>query len=289
MTNPNIKIIKGLKPGPIIGIMAITHGDETAGLMAQVFLEDYFATHTLASGEIWLIQGNVEANKLGRRCIKHDMNRLFLTDEDPDLKNIDRDSYDYRRTRELMPVLAKLDYLFDVHNTTRPAEPFSLCMSETNKHKKLAQGFPVAFYSYGFKGRIKGTTCEWVDQSGGIGVAVECGYQHDPNIGKIAIACCKSFLGNVGVEDFRSDVSGTQQVLEIVGHERVADKESFNYTREFKNFDVIAPKEVIARDNQREYLAPDKNNLVIVFPVSIKSVREGSNREAYFLGAFRHH
>lgn len=281
-----VEMIRGLADGPKIGVMAITHGDEPAGMAALTFLARHFAETPLPRGELWLIQGNIAAQRLGLRCVTHDMNRIFLEEGDPGLAAIDPRSADAQRAQVLKPVLASLDYLLDLHNTTRPSSPFSLCMAETPMHATLAAGMPVDFYAAGFQGHIRGTTADWVDAHGGIGIAVECGYQHDPHVDAIATTCAKSFLGHLGIGAFAKDVTRVSRRLSIIAHECIADRATFAYAREFVNFDGIAAGELIATDVQREYRAPMEERLAIVFPVSIKSAREGSNKDAYFLGIF---
>lgn len=286
MLKNRVEKIIGLVKGPIIGIMAITHGDETAGLEAHAYLRNYFKHNKLEKGEIWLMTGNDKANKLSQRCIKHDLNRLFLADNNPFLNNIDKQSYDFKLSRELMPYLEQLDYFFDIHSTTRPSVAFSLCLGSSKPETDLAKGFPVTFYASSFEGYIHGTTIEWVKKHGGVGVAVECGFQDDPQTKEIAISCVKSFLGHLGIKDFARYKMSTQKSLTIVGSRTIIDKDTFDYLKEYKNFDPIKAGELIAKDNKVEYRAPDIENLSLIFPVSIKSVRNGSNTEAYFLGQF---
>lgn len=279
-----IQVIKGGKDGPRVGIMAICHGDELAGLSVHSFLEEHFSKYPLESGEIVLLKGNLEAWKMGTRCVKHDMNRLFLSEDDPAIANVDRNSYDFRRSRELMPILTELDYLLDIHNTTRPSIPFSLTISEGPTHLQFGEGFPLDLYVSGFDSHIPGTACGWVDKNGGVAVVVECGDLHDNGCGDVAIKCCKLFLGHLGVANFSYDGSRVKRKLRIIHHEMIKDKNSFKYTREFVNFDTVGPGEIIAADSQCEYKAPNRENMLIVFPVSTDAIKNGSKCEAYFLG-----
>ena len=41
MNIEGIKVFKGNAPGPKVGIMAITHGDEPCGLDAHLWIEEY--------------------------------------------------------------------------------------------------------------------------------------------------------------------------------------------------------------------------------------------------------
>ena len=44
--------------------------------------------------------------------------------------------------------------------------------------------------------------------------------------------------------------------------------------------------EEIAFDSKKRYIAPDQDNLAIVFPTKIESIRSGAIKEAYLLGEF---
>lgn len=278
-----ITIIKGSKPGPIMGIGAFIHGDEPAGVAAHAFLKEHFATHELPAGELWLIEGNIEAHAQNSRCVARDMNRMFVPDGHPALAGIDPSCYDYRRCRELMPILAQLDYLLDLHNTTRASPPFSLTMASDEPHKRIASNLPVELFAYGFEGTTAGTTTEWVHSNGGVGITVECGYQGDPNTGDVAIACCKSFLGTLGIPEFANDRVHCSKQVRVTTHEMIADKDTFDYAQNWTNFDVVPAGAVVATDSTRKYIAPEDDKQIIIFPVSIKTVREGSNTSAYFL------
>ncbi len=279
-----VTLIRGKNPGPCIGIMAVIHGDEPAGLAGLSFLREYYSQHQLETGQLYLIMGNIKAQARNSRCVEDDINRIMLPDDDPTLCNINKKSADYLRSREIMPILAKLDFLLDLHNTTRPSPPFSVTLGGNSRQQSLAANLPVAYAASGFEKGITGTTIDWVNSHGGIGITVECGYQRDPEIGETAIACSKYFLGNIGISNFAPYTGKPAPKVEVITHELINEKSTFDYVRDFHNFDPVQPGELIARDAAKEYYAPDLKNLVIIFPVSVKTIREGSNTSAYFLG-----
>ena len=73
-----------------------------------------------------------------------------------------------------MPLLASLDYLLDIHSTGNPGPVFSILKTDDPIHREYSSILPVEFYSIGWDDIIIGTTCDWVDAHGGVGITIEC-------------------------------------------------------------------------------------------------------------------
>ena len=152
--------------------MAITHGDEPAWLSAHDFLFDFFKKNQLLRWELYLIKWNPEAAKEWKICLEENLNRLFQNDIL--LTEKQKNSKEYYRSRELMPILASLDYLLDIHSTNNPWPIFSILKTRDEEHIHFASILPVEFYSLGWKDTIIWTTCDWVDKSNGVWITIEC-------------------------------------------------------------------------------------------------------------------
>lgn len=272
------------KPGPRVGIQAITHGDEPAGMSALEYLKEYFVEHELPQGSLYLIQGNPAAYEMNRRCIRENMNRVFLKDDELLKKKFDQDSTDVRRAKELMPLLASLDYHLDIHSTSKPSEPFIISITEDEAHFQLARTLPGVFASRGWGKAISGSVSEWVDKHGGIGITIECGCHQDESAKTVAIQAAEQFLQTLGMADFGRDIIPLKKCLHIVEHRFIGDAASFRYTKDYRNFDPLQPGELIARDDRGVYQAPDEEGLLLVFPASEESIKNGGNDDAYMIG-----
>ena len=145
---------------------------------------------------------------------------------------------------------------------------------------------PFDFCSYNWRPFVAGSALEWVDNYGGVGVAVECGFHDNPKGGEIALSSTRIFLQHLGIDDFGEPNASCRRALKITAQETVADPRTFNYTRDYKNFEPVKPEEIIAADDRREYRAPNETGLVIVFVTTVDRIRDARNPDAYFLGRF---
>lgn len=285
---PGIKKISSGKPGLQIGIQAITHGDEPAGLAALEFLEEYFKKNTLLSGDLYLIRGNLEAFKIKKRCCKENLNRIMLPADHPNMTERDPEGVDMVRAEQIKPILKTLDYHLDLHSTSKDSVPFSISNSEDEKHHSLSKCLPVSIRSFGWEEAVVGSMNGYVDAQGGVGISVECGSHQDPNAKRVAIETAKALLNHCQVCHFeRKREAITQKELHIIHQELIADTKSFHYTKNYSNFDTLEPNELIATDQSREYRAPNKKNIVLIFPASQESINNGGNDDAYMIGVFR--
>lgn len=265
--------------------MAVTHGDEPAWLSAHEFLRNFFDRNSLSSWELYLIEWNPEAAKEWKICLEANLNRLFRDDEH--LTKKQRNSKEYKRSRELMPILASLDFFLDIHSTNNPWPVFSILKKIDDEHRHFASILPVEFYSLWWGDSIVWTTCDWVDINHGVWITIECGEHTNPQWGLVAIEAAKIFLQETGIYNFWTPYINQERCLEVLGKENVIDKESFCYKKQYINFEPLQSQEIIAEDKQRQYLAPFGKKNVIIFPTNIESIRSGAIQEAFLLGTFR--
>ena len=279
-----ILVIKSEKVGPRVGVMAVTHGDEPAWIAAHKYLASYFEENKLASWEVLLILWNPSAYQKKTICIEENLNRLFT--EDSFLSDHQKNSFEYTRSRQLMPIIGQLDYLLDIHSTNNPGPVFSIVKSNHQKCWDLASILPVEFVSSGWNPYISWTTCDWIEKSGWVGITIECGDHNNPLGAKIAIQSTKKFLQAIGCYNFREEISICKKHFKVLSREAICDASTFQYSRTYINFEKIKPMEEIAFDSKKRYIAPDQDNLAIVFPTKIESIRSGAIKEAYLLGEF---
>lgn len=125
--------------GPNVVILGGTHGDELTGIelvnrmLKVIGLKDNPAgvyNNEHICGNLFLGFGNPAAIELNSRGAskERDLNRSFSSID------IDRplhpdDPPDVIRAHELAPLFQKTDYLFDIHATSSPSEPF-VCFGE---------------------------------------------------------------------------------------------------------------------------------------------------------------
>lgn len=201
--------LQGASPGPRVCILGGTHGDELTGISVVRYLLERLGqlqrpagTYACAGlrGELWIGFGNLEAIVRGTRGVSAvDLNRQFVTanvQADANgayapLAQNEAPSADLERARVLAPVLAAVDYCFDVHSVSSDApgnEPFVCFGNDTDRLRALYRLIPVHRIltdpdhvlgrDVGSSGGLT-TTDEWVNAHGGVGLCYETGFQQD--------------------------------------------------------------------------------------------------------------
>ncbi|MBN3817877.1 succinylglutamate desuccinylase, partial [Paraburkholderia sp. Se-20369] len=155
--------------------IALTHGNEYAGLPALNALCRYFAAGVLApAASIGFLLGNVDAARRGTRFVERDLNRTFGRSQ--------RDTVDDRRARDMEPVMARARYSLDLHQTIEPSEApffvFNYMASSLQLAHVISQDTPVVtHWGRPFSATTAGgcTSDEFIQQAGGVALSIELG------------------------------------------------------------------------------------------------------------------
>ncbi len=281
-----LRTIKGKSDGPKVVIIASIHGNEPAGMAAYALLKRYFIDegNELVKGEIRLLKGNIKAREKGVRFLKYDLNRMFF-DEYP--QGIDQNSYEYQRAQEIKKTIEGANYILDLHSTTSESEPFSILADRHANYSDAIMNIPVAFTSDGWGSFLKGPLMNWVIPRGMEYVAVECGMNDTKSADETARKVAMAFLNSLGMSNFNIQFDRPKKHLKLLDCISVEDYKSYYYPEgHFASFDKLEANQLIAKDAKREYRAPNMDNLVIIMPGSEESIRQGVNKDAYFLGQF---
>jgi len=100
-------------------IFAWVHGNEPSGIHAtkQILEELWQGELSLKNWRLILVTcANQEAEKISKRFVDQDMNRLFGQEKN--------DSYEAKRTKELEILIEESDFFLDLHSTSNPSSPF---------------------------------------------------------------------------------------------------------------------------------------------------------------------
>ncbi len=284
---PGVRVIRGEKPGPTVGLMGMLHGNEPAGVGLWQFAE---VLGRPTRGEIHLIVGHPEAVAAapgGVRYIRDDLNRLFLDDNELRTKGVDFDGPDYRRMLELKPALAALDVLVDIHTTSQPSEPFVIGYTAQREAHRLSRALPYAQVD-GLHQFIHGSATQWLLDRDNAAVTVEVGAHLSPEAPARAFEIAGRILAEMDMlpedrfPEFRKRSKPGRRV--VVGHHVPKVAPDFRYVRHFQNFDPLEPGEIIGEDGERTYRAPMIDNPVIFMPSAEATLRNDTNTDAFFFG-----
>lgn len=265
-----IKIFDSKKPGPNLVIMAGVHGDETCGLNA---FEAILPTFKPLQGQVTFIVGNPKAVQIGKREFEGNLNRMFRPDSE--ITEAESNTYAYKRSRELMPILSKADALLDIHSsTTKQTIPFVICEKQSFE---VAAKLPVEIVVSGIDVLHPTGTDAYVNQSGGLGICIECGNHNDPKATNTAIEAIIGFLSYFSVT--------TEKSNDIINKQRFVNakwiyinKNEFNLSKDFQEFEKICKGSIIGFDGAEQIEAPYDG--VILFPHN----RKEKNTEAFLYG-----
>jgi succinylglutamate desuccinylase len=282
-----VRVLRGDRPGPIVGFMGMLHGNEPAGIGLWRLASEIGRP---ARGELRLIVGHPDAMTAepgGVRYIQDDLNRLFLDQDGLAEAGVDVEGPDYRRMVELKPALADLDVLLDIHTTSQPSEPFAIGYTAHAEARRLSRALPVTLVD-GLHQFIKGSACQWVLDRNRAAVTVEVGAHLDPAAPERAFKVAKRVLAEL---DMLPQGHAPSQVDErasgrriVVGHHVASVGRDFRYTRHFHNFDPLEPGEIVGEDADTVYRAPMIDNPIIFMPSAEATLRDDTNTDAFFFG-----
>lgn len=189
--------LKGTGSGPTVVLMGGTHGDELTGAeLIRFILKSYGLLNIEPgvvdcpdiTGELFLVFGNPEAMLRRSRSAtggKRDMNRCFTPGQIYATQS-PVDSLDVIRARELAPLLAGADFLFDIHATSSRGDAFVCFGEDSPKHRELYRQIPVRYVLTDpdiYLSRPAaidglGTTDSWTSRHGGVALCYETGYEN---------------------------------------------------------------------------------------------------------------
>ncbi len=229
-------------PGPAVALLGGTHGNERTGVDVIRKLHAAFSSgeHTLATGVLYLVLGNLEAIALNQRSTGHkgggtgdgnDLNRMFeraRLDREPD------GTYEDRRAREIASlVLDHVDISIDVHSVNKPSVPFLPCATSP-RHEKVYRWFQTDFVvddpSFFLGGRPV-TTDEYVNTRGGVGICFETGFSSDTSRASEVLESVYTILRDQGMlNDREVDAVPNAKVEYIITDKIVIDDRGFVFT-----------------------------------------------------------
>lgn len=266
-----ISVLTGSLPGKKLVVMVGTHGNEVCG---SLMLEERLSEIKIQRGQVTFIQGNPEAVKKNVRFVEQNLNRMFrpvdtYTEEE-------QSSYEFKRAQELKPLLKECDALLDIHSSgTEDTVPFVIC--EPNSFE-IVKEFPFEIISYGFDGIEPGGTDNYVNEHGGNGICVECGYHYDPEAKNRAWESLRDFLVLNEVIEGELNTHLKQRVIDA--NYIYKTKINFRLAKYFADFEEVKKGDWIGTDGNEKIYAPKDG--VIIFARG----REDSGEEAFIVGEF---
>jgi predicted deacylase len=265
------------RPGPHVVLAAVTHGNELCGAIAL----DYLFREGVkpVRGKLTLTFNNVAAYRSfdparpsASRFVDEDFNRVW---DDATLDG-PRQSVELKRARELRPVIAAADFLFDIHSMQHATAPLMLA-GLTDKALALAREVGVPEIIMRDKGHAAGGRMRDYRGFSDPGspqnaLLIECGQHWEKASADIAIESALRFLLAAAVVDrdwvvprLKIRNPPPQRVLRVTEAVTI-ETERFAFAGDFRGLEVLKEKgTLIGRDGEREVRTPYPD-CVLVMP-----------------------
>lgn len=266
------------RPGPVVGITAIVHGNEPCGAIALDWLLREGVRPT--TGTLLLAFANVEAyarfdpaDPNATRWVDEDLNRVWS----PEVLEEPRDSSELRRARELRPLIDEIDLLLDIHSMQHPTAPLMLA-GPLPKGRDLARAVGVPATVVSDAGHAAGRRLR---DFGGFAdpastrnaLLVECGQHWEAEAGPRAIETALRFLRACGVVEpgfgdaflSRRPEPSPQRMIEVTEAVTI-ETDRFAFAEPFRGLETIAAAGTqIATDGERVIRTP-YDDCVLIMP-----------------------
>lgn len=174
-------------------------------------------------------------------------------------------TYEDLRVQEPIPILRQSDILIDIHNTLNIQNSLPFLISERTKWDPY---FPVDTVVSWLDVLHPGGSDGYMNSLGKVGLCIESGSIYDPRGPEIARESVLNFLRATGSIEWEalSYAPQSKYHLDTIIHAKTPD---FQFTKAWKDFEIVSQGEVVAYDGWVPVCAPYDG--VIVFPYASKN------------------
>jgi len=274
------RVFKGAQKGPKIAALAMTHGNEPAGLS----LFNFLAKNQVIKGEVWLILGNTlaatkyfesppeESHKF--RGVNINFNRLspdLFQTEDPETT----------RLKQILQTLSQADYILDFHSTSLPSPTMLIPNSagQTLNFPKF-KCFDVILTDIISLMRHKPI----IGHFDLPGFVIECGPHESESSFKFAARFAETFLATLDMipNTNKGNIQVKEPEIFKVFEAVWFPDDDFEMVKDFYNFEPVHKNQPLAvsKKTNQQILAPEDCHILFPFP---KGKEKGSREEAFFL------
>lgn len=259
----------GTRPGKTLSIIAGIHGNETCGLKA---FEEILSNLLIESGTVHFIYGNPEAILKNTRQTEMNLNRVFRPEDT--LLEAEKNSYERKRALEIMKYLDQSEALLDIHSSgTEKSVPFIICEPASFP---VAEKLPFEIKSCGWDNIHAGSTDNYMNVNGKIGICIECGHHTDDTAIEKAKESILDFLKIFGAISGDLPTTQKQKTIKIRGTYRT--KTNFSPVEEYRDFQKISRSELVGFDGDNKITFDSDGYMIFC------RHRDSSFEEAFIIG-----
>ncbi len=285
-----VHVLDSGRPGPVVMVQALTHGNELCGAIALDWLFKQGMGRTLhpLRGQLILSFANVEAfarfdaaDPSASRCVDEDLNRVW---HDSVLFG-PGDSLELRRARQLQPFVDRADLLFDIHSMQDACRPLMVCgMLDKGAAFARELGMPGDLlidtgHPSGLRMRDRGGFGDPASSKNAL--LIECGQHWEKSSADVAIDGLIRFLKLTGIVDagwadarLRLALPAQQQLIRV-DQAVTALSSDFHFLHPVRGLDVIAKAGSAFAQDGGTVFKTSYDNTVLVMP-SMKHSKPGN-------------
>ncbi|MCZ6534019.1 MAG: succinylglutamate desuccinylase/aspartoacylase family protein [SAR324 cluster bacterium] len=283
---PYVTTFDSGKPGPHVMVNALTHGNELCGAHALCFLFEQNVRPP--KGKLTLSFANVAAfsrfdkhQPFASRFVDEDFNRLW----NDEVLDDSRQSQELARAREFRPLVARVDYLLDIHSMHLPS-PALVLTGLQERSLRLAQAVGIPSYVVLDEGHQAGRRMRDYNafsdpHSAKTALLVECGQHWVQSSVDVARATALYFLRECGIVDAEFCAAHLpvsekqpQTVVEVSTPVTITSTE-FRFAEDYRGFETIKEAgSLIAYDGDQEIRTP-YDDCVLVMPTATERAKPG--------------
>ncbi len=268
--------VLGEKLSPTIIIFSGIHGNENAGVSAgKNVIKKIENEHIKFQGNLFIIQGNINALKKGIRYEDVDLNRIW-NKENIDKIKLSSNSFNADENEQLEIYLQIKDifktqkgpfYFLDLHTTSSPTVPF-ITISDSLNNRDFSSKFPVPIV-LGIEEYLDGPLLTYLNEFGHVSLGFEAGEHFDEQsvmnceafiwLALVYSKCVKkSELNNLVYykkELLKSKCTNKYKFFEIDLQYIIKKDEDFKMKSGFNNFEKIKNNQKLAKSNGKDVRA----------------------------------
>lgn len=258
-------------------VLGSVHGDEVCGTQAieQTVSNILAGDMNIRSGSVTFIpRANLDAYRTGTRFVQYNLNRLFGPRP--------VDSREHQIAKSIEPYIREADFLLDLHSLHEWDDPFVFLESPVPQAREFVENVHIPHVVVGWETLYANTsdmdTVAYATSVGVPGVTVECWQHKDPNSVIHAVRAITTALQMCWNIPFT--ISTRPEKVFVRACEIVYRPEGANFTRQWKNFDVVRAGELIGTSlgGAVSHYAPYDGYILIPKPTGV------AWEEWYYLG-----
>lgn len=286
---PGVIRIDSGKPGPVLGITAVTHGNEPAGLaIAAYLLAEYRIEQKLLRGTLYLVANNIKAaerffkartqtQKENARKCDENMNRL----PDDTLRQRNPNAYEVKRAQELRRIWKLFDCGLDVHSTLHSFQPMLIARGRELDFE-LVKNFPITALITNIDSVQVGLPAfSFYGDSSAKVFAIEAGQNDAQATFSRSVGCAIALMRNLHMlpPQYGAPRARVYRVYKITHSIRFPDR-SYSFVKEFRPFHPVKEGELLASGDGTPICAHTSG--VLVLPKSRKAKIKRIDEEMAF-------